>query len=195
MRLPLAFSERLWGVTHVGTPIIIAGAHSDPWELIHPGLVLGTQAEHEFAQAVGALDGKHHPADWGGGAGYLVSAVIASTADRRVELLEDGKVVAAGRLAVKGGDGRLGSHVFVLKGAHEGAKGLAWQGITHHEATGGAPAAGSSPEGAVLSRFQADATFQRALTQRMHPGMVMVVTDNPLHPDRRSGTDFVIMSS
>ena len=57
------------------------------------------------------------------------------------------------------------------------------------------PAAKSSPDSSVLSRLQSDAAFQRAMKQRMHPGMVMVVTDNPLHPDRRSGTDCVIMSS
>ena len=47
---------------------------------------------------------------------------------------------------------------------------------------------------AVVARLQADAAFQTAMRKRMHPGMVMVVTDNPLHPDRRSGTDFVIMT-
>jgi hypothetical protein len=30
VRLPLAFSQKLFTVTHVGTPVIIAGAHSDP---------------------------------------------------------------------------------------------------------------------------------------------------------------------
>jgi hypothetical protein len=33
------------------------------------------------------------------------------------------------------------------------------------------------------------------MQRRMHPGMVMVVSDLSLHPDRRSDTDFVIMSS
>jgi len=32
------------------------------------------------------------------------------------------------------------------------------------------------------------------LRDKMHPGMVVVVTDAPLHPDTRSGKDFVIMS-
>ena len=33
VRLPMDFSEKLWAVTHIGTPVIIAGSHSDPWEL------------------------------------------------------------------------------------------------------------------------------------------------------------------
>lgn len=38
-------------------------------------------------------------------------------------------------------------------------------------------------------------TFQRSVERSLHPGLVLVVTDAPLHPDRRSGKDFVIMSS
>ncbi len=54
---------------------------------------------------------------------------------------------------------------------------------------------GDGSEESVVSRLKADDSFQRAMTKSMHPGMVMIVTDNPLHPDRRSGQDFVIMSS
>jgi hypothetical protein len=32
------------------------------------------------------------------------------------------------------------------------------------------------------------------MQQRMHPGMIFIVTDLPLHPDRRSGSDFVVMA-
>jgi hypothetical protein len=47
----------------------------------------------------------------------------------------------------------------------------------------------------VPARLQASETFRVAMKKSMHPGMVLIVTDNPLHPDRRSGEDFVIMSS
>jgi hypothetical protein len=194
VRLPMAFSEKLWTVTHLGTPVIIAGSHSDPWELTHPGLVLGGYAQHEFEDAVAALDGKRHPADWDGTAEYPVTTVVASTADHKIDLLENGALVAEGRLTIKGFGDRLGSHVLVLKGAHEGAQGLAWQAIGHHEQTGFTLPWGQATEESVVTRLQADAAFQAAMRKRMHPGMVMVVTDNPLHPDRRSGTDFVIMT-
>jgi hypothetical protein len=194
VRLPLAFSKKLWTVTHVGTPVIIAGSHGDPWELTHPGLVLGAYAEHEFEDAVAALDGKHHPADWVSASDYPVTTVVASTADHRVELLENGDLVAQGRLTVKGSGGGLGSHVLVLGGVHAGAKGLSWHAIGHHPQAGFALAKSPPSADAIVSRLQADAAFQRALRKRMHPGMVMVVTDTPLHPDRRSGKDFVIMT-
>lgn len=195
VRLPMAFSERLWTVTHPGTPVIIAGSHTDPWELTHPGLVLGAYAEHEFKDAVAALDGKRHPSDWSGAAEYPVTTVIASTADRKIDLLENGDLVSQGSLSIKGPGGPLGSHVFILKGIHEGAKGLAWIAIGHHEKAGVAPAGGTGSEESVIPRLQSDPAFQRALAMRMHPGMVMVVMDTPLHPDRRSGKDFVIMTN
>lgn len=45
VRLPFEFSANLFGITHLGTPVIISGSRSDPWELVHPGLVLGDGAE------------------------------------------------------------------------------------------------------------------------------------------------------
>ena len=66
---------------------------------------------------------------------------------------------------------------------------------THEQAGIATAGAQGGAEASVIARLQADAAFQGALRKRMHPGMVMVVTDTPLHPDRRSGEDFVIMTS
>jgi hypothetical protein len=163
--------------------------------LTHPGLVLGAYAEQEFEHAVNSLEGKRHPADWDGTADYPVTTVIASTADRKLDLIENGRVVAEGQLSVAGSSDRLGSHVFILKGAHDEAKGLSWHAISHHESSGPNLPVGNRPEESVVSRLKADRAFQQAMRKSMHPGMVMIVTDNPLHPDMRSGKDFVIMTS
>jgi hypothetical protein len=194
VRLPLAFSERLWTVTHVGTPVIVAGAHSDPWELVHPGMVLGAYAEEEFEEAVAALEDKRHPSDWEQAPEYPITTVVASTLDGKIDLIENGRVVAEGKLSLDSAAGTLGSHVFILKGTHDGRQGLAWQAISHHERPG-ASLAGQESADAVIAHLRANPSFRRSMQRRMHPGMVMVVTDLSLHPDRRSDTDFVIMSS
>ncbi len=49
VRLPLEFSKLLFTVTHLGTPVIIANAHSEPADIVHPGQVLTADAETEFA--------------------------------------------------------------------------------------------------------------------------------------------------
>jgi hypothetical protein len=194
VRLPLAFSEKLWTVTHLGTPVIIAGAHTDPWELTHPGMVLGAYAEEEFEAALAGLEDKRHPSDWEQAQDYPVTTVVASTLDGKIDLIENGRVVAEGTLSVDGSPGAFGSHVFILQGAHGGKKGLAWHAISHHERPGAAFSNQLTDE-AIVSRLHANASFRRSMQRRMHPGMVLVVSDLSLHPDRRSDTDFVIMRS
>ena len=189
VRLPLKFSELLFSITHMGTPVIIAGAHTDPWELTHPGMVLSAYAEHEFEQVVSSLEGKKRPSDWGAEQEYPITSLLVSSADRTIELIENDRVIAKQQLAMAPGD-RLGSHVFVLNGAHGATRGLHWTAITHHA---------SEPElkidsNAIL-RIGVDPQFVGEIRSRMHPGMTLIVTDAPLSPDNRSGKDFVIVTT
>jgi len=188
VRLPLDFSELLFTVTHLGTPVIIAGAHSDPVELTHPGLVLSGYAETEFEHAVSGLAGKKHPSDWTEAEAYPVTSVIASSASGEVELIENDRVLASSKLTLAGG-AKFGSHVFVLNGPDAKSKGLHWMAITH--SAEGAPT--DSP--AILKSIRASTEFVATMRGHMHPGMVMVLTDAPLEPDARSGRDFVIVTS
>jgi hypothetical protein len=48
VRLPMDFSAKLFTVTHLGTPVIIANAKSAPADVVHPGQVLTADAEAEF---------------------------------------------------------------------------------------------------------------------------------------------------
>ena len=189
VRLPLEFSEKLFTLTHVGTPVILAGSHSDPFELTHPGMVLGSYAEDEFEHAVKALKGKSHPKDWSDGETYPVTTVIASSHDRAISLVENGREIMKGKLTIKGPK-RLGEHVFLLQGARMGKKGLAWHSISHHPD----PAFPKKREEYLINRLTADKAFVARMSAHMHPGMMMVVTDLPLHPNSRSDEDFVIMA-
>lgn len=188
VRLPLDFSAKLFTVTHLGTPVIITGSHTDPWELTHPGMVLSGYAETEFQQIEASLSDKKHPADWVESEAMPIVSVIASPADRRIVLIEGGSVIAESALTVTG-DGALGNHVFVLRGPHNGSQGMSWSAIGHSDPTG----ANEAPAG-LLQRLRSDDNFVAKLREKMHPGMVVVLTDAPLHPDTRSGKDFVIMS-
>ena len=189
VRLPLDFSAKLFEVTHLGTPVIISGSHSDPWELTHPGMVLAGYAENEFRQVEAGLADKKHPADWTEAESYPVTSVIASSADKKIELIEDSDVVATAALTIKGSE-PLGNHVFVLQGADAGAQGLKWFAITHNTDEDGS----FQPEERALGRLTAETAFIEQLKAKMHPGMVMILTDAPLSPDTKTGKDFVIMS-
>ena len=189
VRLPLDFSEKLFGVTHLGTPVIISGSHADPWELTHPGMVLSAYAEHEFKDVEASLEGKKHPADWAESERSPITSVIVSSADRRIMLVQNGEVLTEGRVDVRG-SGPFGSHVFILKGAHAGSQGMHWTAISHHSEAGSANAGDDK----LLKRIAPEDSFLANMRAHMHPGMVLILTDAPLHPDTRTGSDFVIMS-
>jgi hypothetical protein len=189
VRLPLDFSEKLFTVTHLGTPVIIAGAASDPWSLTHPGMVLGAYAESEFEQIESTLSGKKQPSDWAEADIHPIITAVGSSADQKILLLENGNILSEGKLTVKGG-GSVGNHVFVLKGPHDGVKGMEWISISYQPVAGDAP----DPEAAILQRLDADDAFFAQMRAKMHPGMIMILTDAPLDPSTRSGDGFVIMS-
>jgi len=189
VRLPLDFSARLFSLTHLGTPVIIYGSHSDPWELIHPGLVLGSQQEAELEEAVAKLKGKSHPSDWSEGESQPITSLIVSSADRTMTLIENGRLVGSSNLEISGASW-LGEHVFVLRGAKEGSSSLVWQGISHHPD----PGQPLAPEEALLTRLSTGQAFLDIIKSHMHPGMLLIATDLPSRPDNRTGTDFVLMT-
>ncbi len=186
VRMPMKFSEYLFSITHLGTPVIISGSHADPWELTHPGMVLGAYAEHEFEGVVAGLKGKKHPSDWTEAESSPIHTVIASSADNLIELIENDDVISKSPLGLSG-RGALGNHVFMLKATNDGARGLQWMAISHAEGPGANQGATD-----ILRRMTADDGFVAKMTKLLHPGMIFITTDVPLSADKRSGKDFVI---
>lgn len=109
VRLPLDFSARLFEVTHIGTPVIIAGSASDPWELVHPGMVLGGYTQAEFKQVEAGLFGRKHPKDWSDSQAHPITSIVVSSVERRAILIENGDVVGEGNVTLDG-NGVLGNH-------------------------------------------------------------------------------------
>lgn len=190
VHLPLEFSDLLFRITHTGTPVIVAGAGSDPWELIHPGLMLGASADTEMDDAVQALEARARPGDWTDGPDGPVVSVLVTGEDRKITLLEDGRELIQSPITIDG-DPRLGEHVFVLVGFEGEPAGMRWVGLTHHPDPGNPLA----PEAGLMSRISASDDFNAALLARLHVGMTLVVSDLAARPDRRSDDDFVIMTA
>jgi len=183
VRLPLKFSARLFEVTHLGTPVIIADEHHLPMDVAHPGMVLSGYAEHEFEDVLATLEPRKHPSDWEIDDAHPITSMIASSHDKKIAIIENDREVAEGPLIWDGEP--LGSHVYVLKGSHGAAKGMHWEALTYSGSDGGLH---------DLRRVRTEKAFSATIKQYVHPGMIYVFTDLPLHPDNRSGRDFVIMS-
>jgi hypothetical protein len=133
IRLPVKFSQLLFTVTHLGTPVILANGHSQPRQVVHPGMVLSDYAEHEFEE----LTGKHFKTAAAQRIpqhqeGHTTTAVLVSRESEEIMVLENGRIVAKGRAFIKNPGQPLGDHVFILDKPHNGRKGLAWHAIGHH---------------------------------------------------------------
>lgn len=184
VRLPLKFSALLFEVTHLGTPVIIAASGTAPNSVVHPGFILGDYEETEFEKVLSTLEPRQHPSDWDFDGAYPITSIVASSHDRRIILIENDRQVGEGPLVWDGEP--LGPHVYVLHGPDDGLRGMQWQALSYD---------GTISQAALdLTRVSTDKPFGALIARHSHPGMIFVFTDLPLHPDRRSGRDFVIMS-
>ncbi|GFO82696.1 L,D-transpeptidase [Methyloceanibacter sp.] len=188
VRLPLKFSELLFGVTHVGTPVIIADDHSEPSPVTHPGPILTSLAKNEMATAVAALDKKALPPKTRHDGMQHSVSVLVSSADREMYVLKDGVILAQGKIEIERPHMPLGSHVFVLVGAQGDGGSLHWHATSH-----GKTGAGDSPQ-KVIGRLRSDPALAQKVANEMHPGLVLVVTDKPAHASTRSDRNFVVMA-
>jgi hypothetical protein len=189
VRLPLAFSADLFSITHLGTPVIIAGGPDAAPDLVHPGMVLGGSAAGQFAQIVSSKDGSKAPLDWTSDKAQPVISVIGSSADKQMLLIENDKVVDQAPLTVTG-DGKLGNYVMTMQPTGPGGA-LQWVDISRSAGSGATFGGGVQ---SLLKRLTVTKGFADAVQSRMRAGMVLVLTDAPLHPDSRTGKDFVVMA-
>lgn len=192
VRLPTAFSERLFEVTHLGTPVIVSGHSSDPWELIHPGFVLARLSEAELDGAVRELAVRRRPSDWPDewdeADPFPITTALVTSPDRRITLLRDGREVLTESFLLDD-DRPLGEHVLVLSAAEQGR--LRWLGVTHQPD----PRRPLQPETSILDRLILTPVTRERLLGFAHPGLTLVISDIAATPDRRSEQGFVIMQS
>src|SRR5918993_1736315 len=182
VRLPAAFAAKLYDVTQVGTPVIIAADHTQPGSVIDPGLILGDKAKAELAKVAKKAKPKFTQSD-------AVTSILVSSADKAIYVLQNGEIVAQGKATIANPSKPLGSHVFVLQGGDE--KGFTWQASGFD--TGSRRAV--KPTTSVVERVAPPENVQKAINERMKPGMVFITTDDLAGPDSRSSKGFVVMDA
>ncbi|WP_029003387.1 L,D-transpeptidase [Azorhizobium doebereinerae] len=182
VHLPLAFAKLLYGVTEVGTPVIISDGHNGPEDVLDPGLVLPQDivaALESGAEEAGAKAPN--------GTGGPIS-VVASGSDRRIIVLRSGVEVLSGALSVQDPGKPLGNVVYLLNAPAPGQP-PRWMAVSFE---GGGNKAGVAQE--ALSRIVVEPAINRQLAALLVPGATLLVTDLPADPGTRSGPDFVIMN-
>lgn len=182
VHLPLAFSKLLFGITHVGTPVIIADAHSAPEDVIHPGIVMSEGLDEELAVTA---TGQGAPQD-AAAAPEPVSMVV-SGADRSITVLRGAQTVVQGPVVITDPDAPLGNVVYVL--VTKDGTAPRWSAISYE---GGQQPAGSAQES--LTRITVGPSVNKQVAALVRPGATLFVTDLPAHPGTRSEGGFVIVT-
>ncbi len=191
IRLPLEFSAKLFSITHVGMPVIIAGNHSHAQEVIHPGMILSENAEAELEAAVEALGDKKPESYRHEDFGTEPLSILVSRADRKIITMKGGVVLAEGKATIVDPERPLGTHVFILSHDGHAKSGLRWHAISHgYEA----PLV-TKADAEVISRVRADKDIVALIQENWHPGTTFVTVDVPAHPETRSNEDFVVVTT
>lgn len=181
VRLPTAFAEKLYAVTQIGTPVIIADDATHPASVYDPGLLLGAEAKAELGKTR-----KKKPAF---AKSTAVTSILVSSADQAIYVIQNGDIVAEGKAEIADPKKPLGSNVFVLEKGDE--DGFTWQATGYSTGKKGA----KKPSSSIVERVTPPPEVQAAIDERMKPGMVFVTTDQPATPDTRSGKDFTVMDA
>jgi hypothetical protein len=195
VHLPRKFSAKLFEITHLGTPVIIADDASAPADVVHPGIILSGDDNQIIAQELARERRKKHktvPIAAGDHPNREpISSVVVSGADRNSYLLKDGEIVNQKTITIANPDQPLGTHVLVLK-TFEG-KHPTWSAASIRHAD--SKAAVRSTDTATLDRIKFDPAFVEQALGAMHPGTMLMITDLAAGPETRSDRDFVIVTS
>lgn len=183
VRLPMEFSNRLFGITKLGMTVVIADNASQPADVVHPGLVLGNYARSEF----GAVDASLKKSQYS--EGHIDkpkhTSIVVSGADRKMTVFENDKIVATGDVTIAGG-GDLPSSVHKLVAENPDKSELRWSSVGYGKSD-------REDLGRQLRRIQAEPKLQKDVRTRMHHGMTVVTTNETSTDAYRSAGDMVIM--
>jgi len=167
VRLPLKFSDLLFGATTMGMTVVITSLPAVPHDSGDPTVtnVAAGEAQTSFANAYY----EWHP-EGPVGPDDLVSVVV-SAADRRATVFRGGKRIGSAPVRVSGDLG--GGTAYVLKSWDSSGK--HWLKLQFSGA-GGSMEVGSDE----ASRFDTPAAFRAAVGAALRPGSVIIVTPESL---------------
>jgi len=192
VRLPTNFSELLFSVTQLGTPVIIADQKTTYSSVVRPDLILpkdvaeiAQKAEAKAAQSSKpSVDAKT----------TKITSILVSGADRKAYLMVDGEVTFETPISVFNPDKPIGTHLFSLIGPSSDGHFFKWTAF----GLGGQPQDGVTVDlwsNSVLARIEyLDGPGVRQVARTLHPGTTMVITDLAASPDTRTAPDFTVIT-
>jgi hypothetical protein len=165
IRLPLKFSQLLFGATNLGMTVVIANLPTVPRDSDEPAFVnnVASASRGSFSNA---------SYDWNPqGTSDDPPSIVISTADQRAIVMRDGKQIGSAPVHV---DGEIdGGVAYVLESWD--SKGKHWLKLQFSGRGGSMEVAPKEAD-----RFDAPATFRTAVAAAVRPGTVVIVTPESL---------------
>lgn len=168
VHLPLEFSRLLFGITHLGGTVIIAGAPGKP--LLSPDLGVLSPASTGLTQPLApGQDYTWQPQLSPSGP----LTIVISATDQQALVLRNG--VEIGRSRVRIPDGNFETHVITFAGSENGRSQWIYAGVPGHAGEAGKPA-----DMTILSGADMPPSFIVALRTVVAPGTTVLLTQAPL---------------
>lgn len=176
VHLPSEFARLLFGITHKGTTVVIAGQSTAPRAVVHPAVLTPVDATTGAAEPDHRL-GLFEDLRWEPEAspeGPLT--LVASAADRRLIVLRNGVEIGRARIKVENDGAPLGTHAYtVLAGSASGHPRWSAVGLPGHAAE-----SGDAHDENALERLHMPRAMSRQLYPLLKPGTTLLVTDAPI---------------
>ena len=182
VHLPLEFAKLLFGITHLGGTVIVAGQAGKPGMIPDPGVLAPTNTGTTQSIAAG------QPYQWQpqlSPSGPVT--VVISRSDQNAVVLRNGVEIGRSRVHVPAGD--FETHVMTLSGVQNGRPEWVYAGVPGHAGEAGKPA-----DMTVLSGAEMPPAFASALRSVLSPGATILVTEAPLTATT-TGKPLTVMAS
>ncbi|QNM82128.1 L,D-transpeptidase [Sphingomonas sabuli] len=186
VHLPLEFSRLLFGQTHMGGTVIVAG-HAGSVHLANNAGVLAPEGDR-------GVQIPHVPLAPDEGARWQPNlspsgpvTIIVSRSDQRVIVLRNGVEIGRSKAEIGGDD--FETHVLTYTKGKDGAARWMTVGVPGHLGDAGSPL-----DTSILQQTRLPAAFRTALSNVIVPGTTILVTQAPVRQDN-SGKMMTMMAS
>ena len=196
VRLPLEFSRELYGVTHAGTHVVIADAHSAPEEIVHPGVIAPVDSNADAHFSGSATAGRTRFWQPEKSPKGPVSVVISGP-DQRLYVYRNGVLIGDTAIDIADPQQPLGAGIYVaLEGTtHDPSPFVPDRPKRRWMAVGLPSETGTLPLRLDLAdRVRVPADFSQRVYDLLEPGAALVITDRAAVPETRTQPGFRILA-
>jgi hypothetical protein len=167
IRLPMGFSELLFGITRKGMTVVLADNNSQPAAVVHPKLVLADSARQKFDAVEAGINSAARDVERNSDLTH--TSLVISGRDRQATLYENDQIVARSKVDIANADVRLADAAYQLNRTNRVKEEMHWSQISYDKAR-------RDSLKTDLPRIKTSPEFTDEVHRRAHLGMTLVTT-------------------